>query len=891
MPSLSEKRTEDIAKELLEVRGWNIARPPKGNVLWKNEYREYEFLRDAFSSRSKTGTGAGYPDFVVVDHATKSPLIVVETKSSGKQIGDASSEASYYADALVTRGYHPLAVGIAGNTASEIAVTVSKQTDKGKWTPIEYRGTPIQWLPTPQEASVLISDTQLFDLQPRVPSEEALAIRADEINRIFRECDIKDEFRPAVIGAFMLGLAQTHGNVRIDPDHVLQDINNACHAAFQKAGKLEIADSIRIPEANDKLAARAVEIIYILRLLNLTTLTAAHDYLGQLYETFFRFTGGNTIGQFFTPRHITKFVTDLCQISDADYVIDPTCGTGGFLISTLYRMIDDRSYTQDQISKLVADHLKGFESEPITAALCVANMILRGDGTTGIVKGDCFTDVRFPLKWATVVLGNPPFPHRKTDVTPDKFVDRALETLQTRGRLAMIVPESFLVKAQYQAWRDKVLKKNRLDAVISLPSELFQPYASPNTSIIVLERGVKHDPSRPTFFCKIENDGLKLRKNVRMPRAGEQLTTALHSYRSRVSQAQFCDWVSLTGGEWAPGAYIQGVKHTIADIQRIADSLVRSRVSLYTLYANHIVRFNELLQLEEYQPVAYERQPQRKTSVVHSPDTIGDLFNIYYGQQELENKTGLQTGNMPLISSAGSDNGCYGFFDFLGIAPLIAPPFVTVPRTGSIGEAFVQTTPCGVTSDCILLIPKEGTDIEDLYLAASVVRQHKWRFNYGRKITPSRLAQIKLSRDANLKAWIKERHLQSEQVVRLALTALATNDLHKEFSELTEEWESDTQLLSNIIEKSMHPSYQRIIALGKPVVHLLLKDFQEERFRDWFWALKAITGANPIPDDMAGNITAMAEEWVKWGKANNYLIGSVLESRQNFQTSLNLDTM
>src|SRR5205814_2323264 len=130
----------------------------------------------------------------------------------------------------------------------------------------------------------------------------------------------------------------------------------------------------------------------------------------------------------------------------SDVVVDPTCGTGGFLISALHRMMEGRPYTHAEMVGLVQDHLMGFEEEPITAALCVANMILRGDGTTGVIKGDCFTDPRYPLGTATVVLGNPPFPHKKTDDPPEKFIDRGLDALAGRGMLAMVVPGSQLVR-------------------------------------------------------------------------------------------------------------------------------------------------------------------------------------------------------------------------------------------------------------------------------------------------------------------------------------------------------------------------------------------------------------------------------------------------------------
>src|SRR5260221_12351408 len=127
-------------------------------------------------------------------------------------------------------------------------------------------------------------------------------------------------------------------------------------------------------------------------------------------------------------------MTDLCNVSGSDLVVDPACGTGGFLISALHKMMAGKHFTPTELNSMVKKHLRGYETEPITAALCVANMILRGDGKTGIHKGDCFTDPSYPEGEATIVLGNPPFPHEKTDEPPEKFVNRGIETLTTRGR-------------------------------------------------------------------------------------------------------------------------------------------------------------------------------------------------------------------------------------------------------------------------------------------------------------------------------------------------------------------------------------------------------------------------------------------------------------------------
>jgi|GEM_PF-1057084 len=135
--------------------------------------------------------------------------------------------------------------------------------------------------------------------------------------------------------------------------------------------------------------------------------------------------------------------------------------------------------------------------------------------------------------------------------------------------------------------------------------------------------------------------------------------------------------------------------------------------------------------------------------------TVGDLFDISYGQSEYETKSDLEPGNTILISSKGDDNGCYGFFN---IPAFYKAPFITVPRTGTIGQAFVQDYDCCANSDCLILIPKSEMSMTELYQVAYQIRKNKWKYQYGRKITPTRLSTqvIKLEKsDINYKEMVK----------------------------------------------------------------------------------------------------------------------------------------
>lgn len=93
-----------------------------------------------------------------------------------------------------------------------------------------------------------------------------------------------------------------------------------------------------------------------------------------------------------------------------------------------------------------------------------------------------------------------------------------------------------------------------------------------------------------------------------------------------------------------------------------------------------------------------------------------------------------------------------------------------------------------------------------------------------------------------------------------------------EFERLARTWQTDTVLQSNVTLKSLHPAYLKIIGMGKASVQYMLEDFQKGKIRHWFWALTAIVGeAGPSVSGIDGNVAAMAEAWVTWGKAKGYL--------------------
>lgn len=767
---ISEVRAEELVGELLASQGWDTRRPPSGDLLRQQEYKDHPHLAEVFKGQSKSGgTGYGLPEAVLVDRQSLEPIAVVEAKALKANIGQAEQEAKNYARSCISAGYSTLAVAIAGNAVDGFAVSVFKW--KGdRWKPVTYESNPISWIPNRRDMDRLRPVTSPTELRPTPPPPEVLAGYANEINRLLRESGIKDELRPPAVAATMLALWHSKGDIRRSTSHILQDINQACGQAFWKADKPTLAASLKVDEANKTLAVKAQRIVAILERLNVTVLTAEHDYLGQLYETFFQYTGGNTIGQYFTPRHIAEFMAELVEVDSDDVVLDPACGTGGFLIASMHRVHKQRKLSREQVVKLVSEKLIGFDHEPVTAALCIANMILRGDGSTGIHSDDVFSASEFPEGKATVSLMNPPFPHKKTDTPSEAFLAKAAEGLKHSGRLAAIMPTSCLVKKDKVAWRSDLLQSHTLNAVIGLPDDMFEPFASSYAGIVVMTKGRPHSADTPVFFARITNDGFEVHKRVKVYRAGEQLTDVLNAYRQHKKIPGLCGWSridSMDNPIFGPGLYVPARQLVGNETVTSALSLIRNRSGFVVSRAPELHRLEQAVASGALKPTAYSSH-RSPTKTKAKADTIGGCFDVYWGQKELHSKRGLESGPSLIISSSGENNGCYGFFDFDN---LIEPPFVTVPSTGSIGQAHIQEWPCGVTDDCLLLFPKQGIPHEALYIAAAVIRQERWRYSYGMKITPGRIAEYPMKYDDEAIAAIAAGLRTAAQLERIALDA------------------------------------------------------------------------------------------------------------------------
>ncbi len=253
------------------------------------------------------------------------------------------------------------------------------------------------------------------------------------------------------------------------------------------------------------------------------------ERLGDAFEYLLAILGAQgDAGQFRTPRHIIDFIVNLLNPQKHETILDPACGTAGFLISS-YKHIrktntddkGDSTLTPDDKGRLAAN-FKSYDISPDMVRLSLVNMYLHGFVAPQIYEYDTLTSEQRWRERADVILANPPFmspkggirPHSRFSIRSKRsevlFVDYIAEHLTANGRAGIIVPEGIIFQSQsaYKQLR-KLLVEKHLAAVISLPAGVFQPYSGVKTSILILDGALARRRESVAFF-KVESDGYDL---------------------------------------------------------------------------------------------------------------------------------------------------------------------------------------------------------------------------------------------------------------------------------------------------------------------------------------------------------------------------------------------
>lgn len=399
------------------------------------------------------------------------------------------------------------------------------------------------------------------------------------------------------------------------------------------------------------------------------------EELGNAYEYLLSIMSSQgDAGQFRTPRHLIDFIVDVVNPTKDDKVLDPACGTGGFLVSSYKHILEqhdgindpekkEKPLTPDERKKLMTN-FEGYDIDPTMARISQVNMYLHQFKNPKIYQYDSLSsDERWNDKF-DVILANPPFmspkggikPHSKFSIQSSRsevlFVDYIMNHLRPKGRAGIVVPEGIIFQS---GKAHKELRKNLVNdglyAVVSLPSGVFAPYSGVKTSVLLFDNELAKR-SEEILFVKIEDDGFDLGATKR-PIDKNDLPAALDILN-----------------KWRDGKKVESKLSVYVKKTQLAESgdynLSGDRYRVVTDYTN-----------AKWPMVALEEVAEiQKGSAITKKDTVHGGVPVIAGGQEpaYYHNVSNREGEIITVSASGAYAGFVNFFNI----PIFASDCSTV---------------------------------------------------------------------------------------------------------------------------------------------------------------------------------------------------------------------
>ena len=516
-------------------------------------------IDDALKTASKKGTGhVGFPEYVGV---VKDFIIVIEDKpKTDKHVFLDGSVISLETNAVVDyamNGALFYAKHLAKNTTYKkiIAVGVSGDKKKHKISPIYVDDTDYYRELPDVESFISFNEKNIDEYYTReilkedTNTEKELAEILKDAASLHEDLrnygNLKDIDKPLVVSGILLALNEIEkksfsidnlvgDTVETDGQKIYKAIeSNLKRVNVQPQVKLDkilsqfsiIRDTQILNEINDTLGETPLKyyakFLYEKIFKSIKYTSSSEDYLGRFYGEFMSYSGGDgqTLGIVLTPKHITELFCELLDLKPEDVVLDPCCGTSGFLIAAMHMMLK-KAKDDTQKKHIRKEQLHGIELQPYMFTIATTNMILRGDGKSNLINENFLKQEsdKLQLKSPTVGMMNPPYSQgskKNPDLYEICFTEHLLDSLVEGGRCAVIVPQSSITgkTKEEQAVKENILKHHTLEGVITLNKDTFYGVGV-MPCIAIFTAGEPHPANKECKFINFENDGYKVSPHI-----------------------------------------------------------------------------------------------------------------------------------------------------------------------------------------------------------------------------------------------------------------------------------------------------------------------------------------------------------------------------------------
>jgi len=541
---------------------------------------------------SKKGSGKGKPEFLITYNRNADLLIVIECKAETTKHESANRDkfsefavdgALLYASYL-SKDFDVLAIAVSGETKQQLRVSHFLHLKN------ERKATEIF-------SDKLLSAQDYIDGYLKSPEKfrqdyNTLLEFTKKLNEKLHTYKILESQRSLLISCILIALEddafKTSYTKKTTPkslaDFLTKTVSEKLEEANISGKKLEnlniqfgFIKTDTSLSTKDKVLKELIDEIDE----NINQFIKTHEYfdvLGQLYIEFLRYANSDKgLGIVLTPPHITELFSELAQVNKNSIAFDNCTGTGGFLISAMKKMIEDAKGDTERILNIKAKQLIGVEYQAHIFALAVSNMYIHQDGKTNIINGSCFEEdiiKEVKAKKPTVGFLNPPYKgDKKTDTDEFEFILNNLECLVDGGTCIAIVPmqTALATSGKVLEFKKQLLAKHTLEAVLSMPDELFFNSKVGVVSCIMIFTAHKpHDKNVETYFGYYKNDGFEKRKNIGRTDVNGKWESIkekwVNYYKRRKEEPGFSVKRFVTAEmEWCAESYLETDYSTIVD--------------------------------------------------------------------------------------------------------------------------------------------------------------------------------------------------------------------------------------------------------------------------------------------------------------------------------------
>jgi len=543
----NEKKTDFFIGKLLDLA--KIKFTPNGSDIKE--------IQDALKTASKKGTGkVGFPEFTA---KSEDFIIVIEDKA------DVEKQADYIDDEKTELATQTKSItNYAENGALHYANEIIKKTSFKKVFAFGCSGDEKHHIIRPifvdEKGYKLLQPVETFEnffesniekyyneqVLGETPIEtlelEDIIKKSSELHEYLRNYgQLGDSEKPLVVSAILLALREqsfdinslTGDDLKTDGQKIYDALStHMTRVKVKPETKKEqvltqfnvVKDRTTLNQVDERLAKTPIK--YFAEFLKKNVYStivksSPDDVLGRFYGEFIRYSGGDgqTLGVVLTPSHITELFCDLVDIKPTDIVFDPCCGTGGFLITAMNKMLEQAK--PNEIETIKADRIHGIEIREDMFSIATTNMIFRGDGKSNLIKNDFLKRETEKIRNNNYSVGfmNPPYSQGKGKDTAHlseiNFIKHLLDGLADGGRAVVIVPQSTMVgnKKEDKQVKKKILENHTLEGVITLNKETFYGVGT-NPCIAVFTAHKPHSKKKYCKFVNFENDGFEVNKHV-----------------------------------------------------------------------------------------------------------------------------------------------------------------------------------------------------------------------------------------------------------------------------------------------------------------------------------------------------------------------------------------